>query len=984
MAFNFSDIIDIEAVQNLVEDQWQISGIPTGIIDIDGTVLVAIGWQDICSCFHRQHPETAEKCRISDDYLRRRLEQGDTLPECGYIEYRCKNGMIDIGMPIVVHGLHLANLFLGQFFYEPPDEEFFRNQAHQFDFDEQTYLKALHEVPIFSQHKVQQILTYNRSLIHLLTTMAETQLKHLQSSAELTEKQRRLRRQNEALTLLDLRRSIYHGNLQQAVDAVLEMTATALELSRVSVWLLEDKSLLRCIDAWSEDHSTHPEGLVLAVQDFPDYWAAFTKDYILTANDVENDPRTHELLDCYLRPQMIRSLMDTPIREDGNVIGMLCCEQRHQPRHWQLDEQHFCNSMADYITLALDTEHRNKVLKALRQSEQRFQTFFHATTVGMVIVNPQGMVVECNPAMWKYLCYQEEQQLLGQKVIDFTHPADRISSQQQMERLFNGKLDHFTVEKRYLRNDGQTVWGHTSVALVRDEDGIPQYSIAQVQDITLHKKAEEALTESERRLATLMSNLPGMVYRCHNDRNWTVDFASDGCRTLTGYSPEDLIGNKTIALNDLILAEDQGRVWEKVEQSIAIRKPYQIEYQIKTRRGDINWVWEHGQGVYSDDGSLLALEGFIGNITERKEAERHLKAALEEAEQAREKIDAILTSALDGLVVTDQQQRVVLMNPYARALSTQADQTRLKLPLAKLFTEQTFLNQVKQVINKQSSEMVSEWQTQVLHRLPFSIIEARTSPVRNQAGQQTGTISILRDVSQQRELDRMKTEFISTAAHELRTPLTAVMGFSEILLHEAEFGVSEEKQRHEMLATIYEKAQRLETIVSDLLDLSRVQSGQLITLKKDNLDLCALIGKVVHEEQTKSETHTITLQLPEHPILAMADAKKIEQVMENLLSNACKFSPEGSTIEVKGQHVINGFQITVSDHGQGMSEEQVEKVFDKFYRVDASDTARPGLGLGMSIVKSIIQGHGGEIVVHSKLNEGTRMIFVLPVDRCPT
>lgn len=118
----------MDAVQNLMDKLWKVSGAPAAIMDIDGTILVATGWQDICTQFHRRHPETNTRCLESDAYLAKHLDEYLDLPECGYLEYRCQNGLIDIGIPIVIEGGHLANFFLGQFFYEPPDEEFFADR----------------------------------------------------------------------------------------------------------------------------------------------------------------------------------------------------------------------------------------------------------------------------------------------------------------------------------------------------------------------------------------------------------------------------------------------------------------------------------------------------------------------------------------------------------------------------------------------------------------------------------------------------------------------------------------------------------------------------------------------------------------------------------------------------------------------------------------------------------------------------------------
>jgi len=141
------------------------------------------------------------------------------------------------------------------------------------------------------------------------------------------------------------------------------------------------------------------------------------------------------------------------------------------------------------------------------------------------------------------------------------------------------------------------------------------------------RESENARSESQRYLLTLLSNLPGMTYRCRNDVKWTMEFLSDGCLQLTGYNPDDIIENHFTAYGELILAEDQGIVWQSVQHAIFNKTPFQLEYRIKTKTGIIKWVWEQGRGVYSDQGELLAIEGYIVDISERKHLEEQLRNA---------------------------------------------------------------------------------------------------------------------------------------------------------------------------------------------------------------------------------------------------------------------------------------------------------------------------------------------------------------------
>jgi PAS domain S-box-containing protein len=173
---------------------------------------------------------------------------------------------------------------------------------------------------------------------------------------------------------------------------------------------------------------------------------------------------------------------------------------------------------------------------------------------------------------------------------------------------------------------------HAEKRWIDNEITILQAAAGSIGDAIMRKRTLEALKESQRTLSTLMSNLPGMAYRCKNDSQWTMEFVSDGCLELTGNRSEDLLYNNLISYSDLIYSDDRNYVWNEVQEAIAERRPFQLVYRIKTCVG-IKWVMEQGQGIFTPEGELLALEGFVNDITERKLAEEALKRTQEELEK---------------------------------------------------------------------------------------------------------------------------------------------------------------------------------------------------------------------------------------------------------------------------------------------------------------------------------------------------------------
>ena len=363
---------------------------------------------------------------------------------------------------------------------------------------------------------------------------------------------------------------------------------------------------------------------------------------------------------------------------------------------------------------------------------------------------------------------------------------------------------------------------------------------------------------------------------------------------------------------------------------------------------------------------------------ENKVAERtrELEKALNDTAQSWDRIDGIVKSVADGLIVTDIYNRVILMNRTAENLLGVRLSEVIDRPIDFALQDETLRERVRSTLQKKREGYEFDFELPGNNPKHPRIMRARTSVITDQEGKQTGIVTIIHDVTHEREVDRMKTEFISTAAHELRTPLTSIQGFSEIMLTRNDI-TEEEKKR--FLSYINKQAISLTMIVSDLLDIARIESGKGFTLNKVAINVSDVISQMVPFFQENSPKHRFEILLPAQPAYVHADKQKLEQVFKNLISNAVKYSPKGGLIRLAGKSTDDHYEITVSDQGIGMSHDQVNKIFDKFYRVDASNTAIEGTGLGMTIVKYIVEAHGGKIWVESELGKGTTVRFTIPV-----
>lgn len=260
-----------------------------------------------------------------------------------------------------------------------------------------------------------------------------------------------------------------------------------------------------------------------------------------------------------------------------------------------------------------------------------FDTIFQQAPIGIAISHGsepssgrESTVARFNP-MFEKITGRTKDELMELGWVKITYPDDLDKDLINFKKLQRGELSSYSMEKRYVRPDGSIVWVQMTVAplIISNDDRYNHICLA--QEITRRKEMEADLLESERSKSVLLSHLPGLAYRCKYDRQWTMEFVSAGCSTLTGYSPESLINNKELAFCDLVAPEYRESLWIEWEKTLAKKVPLNYEYQIITAEGERKWVLEMGEGVFGEGGEVEALEGIIIDITYRKRIEDRLK-----------------------------------------------------------------------------------------------------------------------------------------------------------------------------------------------------------------------------------------------------------------------------------------------------------------------------------------------------------------------
>lgn len=360
-------------------------------------------------------------------------------------------------------------------------------------------------------------------------------------------------------------------------------------------------------------------------------------------------------------------------------------------------------------------------------------------------------------------------------------------------------------------------------------------------------------------------------------------------------------------------------------------------------------------------------------VREEKETARLYQSVLEKSNE----LEAILRGIGDGVIVIDPQLRLLMMNPVAARIFgvVKAPQPGVRLP--EIVSNEALLGLAQETLADTTTPLIREI---ILDRsgAQTATYQALASPVKGAQEQVRGVVMVLRDITSQKEIERMKSNFLSVVSHELRTPLHSIKGFVDIILM-GKTGQINDLQR-DFLNTVKESTINLQRLINDLLEFSRMEAGR-VKLMPQMISMYDIAEKVVEQLAPLAQESRLTLknEVPEAIPLIEADPMRIEQVLTNLVSNAIKFTPAGGSIWIRAEDAGDQVHVAVKDTGIGIAEGEQEKIFQRFYQVDSSVTrAYRGAGLGLTICKFIVEYHHGRIWVESKVNEGSTFHFTLP------
>jgi PAS domain S-box-containing protein len=632
---------------------------------------------------------------------------------------------------------------------------------------------------------------------------------------------------------------------------------------------------------------------------------------------------------------------------------------------------------------------RKQALTGLREADARYRALVEELPLVSYVssLDTPGLSTYVSPQLEDMLGYTPEEWLATPGLFwDVIHPddAERVRNE---HRIGYANAETFSTQYRLRAKTGRIIWVEDQIRVIHDRDG--QAALAQgfLIDITARKTSELALTESEARFRGLVGNIPGAVFRCDIDSDWTMEFLSDAIEELVGYPSSDFIDNRIRTFASLVHPEDRTRLEAEVASSLEDVRPYTTDYRLLHRDGTVRYVIERGQAVSAGDGRTR-LDGAIFDVTERREADNE-----------RLKLAAIVESSDDAIMSTDLEGRVTSWNKGAESIFGYTTEEILGQSISILAPE----GQQHEPLERLAAAIeVGERRYEAKRRHKDGTlmdISLTVSAVRDPSGEAIAVSAIAQDISERKraeqeredftrelevrnerllELDRLKDEFVALVSHELRTPLTSIRGYLELVL-DGEAGEVTDEQR-QFLGVVERNANRLLDLVGDLLFLAQIEAGKL-SLEVGAVDLGALAADSVETARPLAEDKEITLTLATSPVPLLAgDGARLAQLLDNLVANAVKFTPEGGRVDVRASSSRGNAVLEVRDTGMGIPAEEQEHVFERFFRATgATEHAVQGTGLGLAICKAIVHAHGGRITLASSEGEGTTFRVTIPI-----
>ncbi len=742
MDYRLEDLMDMEMLRVLLERLEAIYSFPTAILDKDAKILIAIAWQDICTKFHRINPETEKGCIKSDKYISDHLLEANPA-----VCYKCANGLIDCAFPIIIDGKHLGNFFIGQFFLEKPDLNYFRNQAKLFGFDERAYLEAVEKTPIWTKEKQNRYIDFIKEFIELIANIGLKRLKEIEAKNEL-------KKANNDLTAS---RITAIQMLEKSIEAKKALEETNKKLFQEVEERIQAEEKIKATQILLQASIESQKDMIILSIDKNYRYLCYNSYHkqVMKAAYNQNINIGMNLLDCITNEEdrkkskinydkALNGKSHMTVEEYGD-LERYYYETRYNPI---LNDK---NEIIGATAFSANVTERRKAEKALCESEKKYRMIVETAIEGIITLNSDGRITFINQQMASLLKYTI-QEMMGQKFELF------IAEEQLGEHLAQMNIrrkGEDAVYERCLRNkDGERCWVIISARAIIDSDGKFEGSFGMLADITKRKQAEEALRDSESLYKAILNASPDDI--TISDMNGRILMVSPKALTMFGYQEEEILGR---LITDFIIAEDRERAILRITLRSQGVVTGTAEYCGLRKDGTTFDIEVNSECIKDSDGKPSKIIFIVRDITDRKQAEVVLL-------ENRQQLADIITFLPDATIAIDKNKHVIIWNKameemtgvpasemigkggYLYSVPFHGEPRPILLDFILNYNEDFETKYLK--INREGDSFTTEVFCKTLYNNNGAWVFAKASPLHDRNGNIVGAIESIRDITERK------------------------------------------------------------------------------------------------------------------------------------------------------------------------------------------------------------------------------------------
>ncbi len=979
--YRLADLLDLTILQKMADAHYRAAGMPIGIIDaIDGSILVGSGWQDICVKFHRANSESRQRCLESDNYIKDRLVPGQAC------HYKCKNGLWDVGVALLVDGRHLATMFIGQFFYEDetPDRNYFINLAHEFGFDVDDYLAALDRVPVFSREKVAYILEYDKALLGFIADLAEHALLKRKAYEAIQESERK-----------------FHAVFEQAYQflGLLSLDGTLLKANRTALRIcgVEEADVVGRL-FWETVWWTHSPELQEKVRE------AVQK---AAKGELVRFESSHLTAEGKLR-YVDFSLK--PVKDEAGKVIMLMPEgqditERKKAEQERLTHLRFFQCM-DQV---------NRAIQGANELEQMMGD----------VLNILLSIFDCDRAWLFYPCDPDaptfrvpmeitKPEYPGAKILNVDIPMSQDMAQNLREALASDEplifiagtkkpinkvtAEQFGVQSQmfgalYPRLGKPWAFGMHQCSYPRiwnkEEKRLFQEIGRRLSDAFTSLIIRSNLKESEDKYRTLLQKIHAAVVVHNSDTQ--ILTCNPTAEKLLGLREGQLLGKTAFDLDWHFFREDgtampltEYPVNQVLARGQALRN-FIVGIHHPGKENEYVWLLINADPVVGEDGHITQVIVSFIDITERKQMER----ALEESEA---KTRSILDNIGIGVALISPESEILELNNRMREWfpGINAGQRHVCFRAPNDPPRETMYEYCPTCRTLRDGR-VHETVTKILQGGGLRNYRIVSSPILNAACEVSAAIEMVDDITEKLSLESQlqqaqKLESVGRlaggVAHDFNNMLGVILGHTDLIMAKMDptqplFAALQEIRKaaersaeltHQLLAFA-----RKQTVAPKVLDLNETVGGMLKMLRRligEDIDLAWIPGGDLWPvKMDPSQFDQILANLCVNARDAIAGVGRISIEMNNAAFDEAYCTDHPGFIP--GDFVV----LSVSDNGHGMDKDTLSKIFEPFFTTKGIGR---GTGLGLATVYGAVKQNSGFVNVYSEPEHGTTFKICLP------